>query len=453
VRCPVRIPVRCPVRCPVRSVREPQGDNQSVAKRNRLELDLTVYFPKTATEHRCTRVLIDSGAAVSLVRHNVPPDDAWVAANHPRKLVAVNGQQLPGGERGSVGVLKFKGVSGKEIRHPCWLFEGHIGPDIILGYPFLRAARADLVAHRNCLKFPAGWVCARPPSKTLPMDEVQTQALPRVTDTTTAGQSLQHHTDGHAGPKGKSGSHPNPEESPSKLWKSHTYTVVREQFDLAVQWSRFSPRIDTFATQANARCPHWWTVEQDAFLQDWGRCGAMWQNPPFEAIARCIAKIKADGAHGLMCIPVWKTAPWWGDAMALARREREFPKEVWLYQNARGVLMPQRWWASTVLEFDERRKWKSAPYIHDEVRSVGLSPTDLRDAWEGWCGSQPPYEVLVQLVAELSTSPSSPERESRHDAGAVECSCPPVTEGVECSCPPQCVAPVECPVVECPNPM
>ena len=86
------------------------------------------------------------------------------------------------------------------------------------------------------------------------------------------------------------------------------FTEVVEYFGL--------PDIDLFASRLNAQLPRYITWQPDpsaenvdAFTVDWG---PLWfyAFPPFCLIPKCLQKIRADKATGLLVVPNWPTQSW-----------------------------------------------------------------------------------------------------------------------------------------------
>lgn len=92
---------------------------------------------------------------------------------------------------------------------------------------------------------------------------------------------------------------------------------------------RYGPfDLDVCATVNNAKCPLFYTPEQDGLVQPWGgvRC---WMNPPYgrghlEAwLAKAIAET-GQGAHVTSLIPVRPGAEWWRTFVANAAQVIEY---------------------------------------------------------------------------------------------------------------------------------
>ena len=72
--------------------------------------------------------------------------------------------------------------------------------------------------------------------------------------------------------------------------------------------------------------------------------GTCWLNPPWELAARALTKVKQDKARALVCLPVWRAAPWWPTLQSLLQGPPLLVRGVPLYRNPEGEeLPPPRW--------------------------------------------------------------------------------------------------------------
>ena len=78
----------------------------------------------------------------------------------------------------------------------------------------------------------------------------------------------------------------------------------------------FHPEVDLFSNRHNSQVKQFcsWRVDPkslgNAFAIKWTgkKC---WLNPPWEMIPRCLQKLQEDNATALVCLPIWRSAPWW----------------------------------------------------------------------------------------------------------------------------------------------
>ncbi|XP_050316059.1 uncharacterized protein LOC126750472 isoform X1 [Anthonomus grandis grandis] len=77
------------------------------------------------------------------------------------------------------------------------------------------------------------------------------------------------------------------------------------------------PTIDLFASQLNAKCTRYisWkpdpsSITVDAFTVSW-EGQFFYAFPPFSLVLKCLQKIIAEGAQGIVVVPRWNTQPWY----------------------------------------------------------------------------------------------------------------------------------------------
>jgi phage N-6-adenine-methyltransferase len=80
--------------------------------------------------------------------------------------------------------------------------------------------------------------------------------------------------------------------------------------------AEFHFELDVCASHENAKCPRYFTVEDDGLAQDWGTA-TCWCNPPYgHEIKKWMAKaVNASraGARVVALVPVRTSARWWHD--------------------------------------------------------------------------------------------------------------------------------------------
>jgi phage N-6-adenine-methyltransferase len=79
--------------------------------------------------------------------------------------------------------------------------------------------------------------------------------------------------------------------------------------------AEFVFQVDVCATSENAKCPKFFTKEQDALSKDWA--GICWMNPPYgRAIKHWVKKAyesSLDGATIVCLLPARTDTAWWHD--------------------------------------------------------------------------------------------------------------------------------------------
>ena len=101
-------------------------------------------------------------------------------------------------------------------------------------------------------------------------------------------------------------------------WETPKYLfqALKEEFGL---------ELDVCATPANAKCPDYFTKEEDGLMQDW-RGRHCWMNPPYgRAIVPWIRKAYNEAKKGaiVVCLlPARTDTAWWQDLVSCARQVR-----------------------------------------------------------------------------------------------------------------------------------
>ncbi len=101
--------------------------------------------------------------------------------------------------------------------------------------------------------------------------------------------------------------------------KTDEWETPQSTFDALNQEFHFV--LDVCASQENAKCPRYFTREQDGLKQPW--CGACWMNPPYgREIGKWIAKAANTARSGLgtvVCLlPARTDTRWWHEYCAKA---------------------------------------------------------------------------------------------------------------------------------------
>jgi hypothetical protein len=257
--------------------------------------------------------LVDTGAALCLLRRSSVPARCLRPAARPRRFVSASGAAIAGGDEGVFLSCRIGDAPPMRI----WFYVCDIVEQAILSLALLTRMGAVLyAAPRPCLAFPGGST-----ARALPVGSV------------------------------------------CSVVSSVPYSVVRSVF---VQFNRWceskgmgSVTVDAFANAQNAQVKRFWSVEDSAFSHSW-RGEVLWCNPPFEVLTRVLAKWRVDGAYGLLCVPVWRGADWWSallgyEAAGAVRGHWLLPRTCRLYQRDSGVVLPPPAWQSLLVFIDCRR--------------------------------------------------------------------------------------------------
>lgn len=87
----------------------------------------------------------------------------------------------------------------------------------------------------------------------------------------------------------------------------------------------FNFTLDICASEENAKCPKYYTKEEDALKQEWG--GVIWMNPPYgRRIGNWVKKAKETARQGkatVVCLlPARTDTAWWHDYVMKANEIR-----------------------------------------------------------------------------------------------------------------------------------
>ena len=95
--------------------------------------------------------------------------------------------------------------------------------------------------------------------------------------------------------------------------KTDMWATPQEFFDKYNNKYKFST--DVCATAENAKCPHFFTTEQDGLKQDW--VGSCWMNPPYGRQIKLWVKkayeSSLNGATVVCLLPARTDTSWWHD--------------------------------------------------------------------------------------------------------------------------------------------
>ena len=125
------------------------------------------------------------------------------------------------------------------------------------------------------------------------------------------------------------------------------YRLSPEIFRSVCQHFRCWPDVDLFANRGNRQVQRFcsWRLDKaslgNAWEVNWGKFLG-WMNPPWEMVARCMKKVKEDNARVMVCLPLWRAAPWWKLFMDMVVSDLWIWRSTPLFQNPQGVWLPPR---------------------------------------------------------------------------------------------------------------
>ena len=110
----------------------------------------------------------------------------------------------------------------------------------------------------------------------------------------------------------------NPADEPSRnIYLDAEWKLDPEVFRLILRKLNFKPEVDLFATRLNTQLDKYVSYHPDpgAYLTDafsfsWHHI-KFYSFPPFSCISRCLQKIVADQAKGIIVVPKWPTQPFY----------------------------------------------------------------------------------------------------------------------------------------------
>jgi len=97
------------------------------------------------------------------------------------------------------------------------------------------------------------------------------------------------------------------------LFTSQRQDWSTPQDDFAALDAEFRFTLDVAASPDNAKCPRFFTKDQDGLAQDWGR-EVCWMNPPYNQVARWMSKALESSQAGalVVCFVYARTGTaWW----------------------------------------------------------------------------------------------------------------------------------------------
>lgn len=115
-------------------------------------------------------------------------------------------------------------------------------------------------------------------------------------------------------------------DSLSRRHSDHEWMLNTHYFQLLMEiFPHFT--IDLFASTLNNQMPRYasWKPDPNASLID--ALSQSWENeyfyafPPFSLIPKCLEKIVADEANGVLVVPVWPTQPWYTRVLQMLTRQ------------------------------------------------------------------------------------------------------------------------------------
>jgi hypothetical protein len=115
----------------------------------------------------------------------------------------------------------------------------------------------------------------------------------------------------------------------------------------------YHPALDLFANKWNRQTKKYCSWRQDrnsqgnAWKLRWDK-QTNWLNPPWELIPRALNKLQQDKATAMVCLPMWKSAPWYSKMVNMMQAEPHIIKDKPIYKDPEGKNMPPPRWATLI---------------------------------------------------------------------------------------------------------
>ena len=136
----------------------------------------------------------------------------------------------------------------------------------------------------------------------------------------------------------------NPADEPSRnIYMDAEWQLNPQLFQQLTNSLQFHPEIDLFASRINSQLPFYLSYYPDPEAQATDAFSLSWFHirfycfPPFSCISRCLQKIRADKASGIIIVPRWPTQPFYP---LLLRMSVQNP--VVIHPKVTNLLMPDQ---------------------------------------------------------------------------------------------------------------
>jgi phage N-6-adenine-methyltransferase len=115
---------------------------------------------------------------------------------------------------------------------------------------------------------------------------------------------------------------------------SDLWSTPQAEFDRL--HAEFGFTLDACALPENAKCPVFYSPEQDGLAQDWR--GVMWCNPPYSTVDQWIAKAYEASKAGatVVCVTYAKVDTRWWHTYIEPFAEYRFPKGRWKFGDGKN---------------------------------------------------------------------------------------------------------------------
>lgn len=188
--------------------------------------------------------------------------------------------------------------------------------------------------------------------------------------------------------------------------------------------------LDLFADDSNAKCPIWYTAEDNALTQDWSEMlisigGAAFGNPPYSRsqydgkqaitgmshIMRYASAMREKGGRYVFLIKAAPSETWWpedADHIVFIRGRIGFDLPAWFIPADEKQQPTSAFFAGAIVVFDKAWRGERFSYIHrSDLEAKGRAFMSLAQFAAEKVASPAPMEEVTSAVVDL------PEVESR----------------------------------------
>ncbi|KAA6361997.1 MAG: hypothetical protein EZS28_042477 [Streblomastix strix] len=118
-------------------------------------------------------------------------------------------------------------------------------------------------------------------------------------------------------------------DSLSRLAVSGDYSIDKQVLQQVLEEWEIQITIDCFATRRNAKHKRYFSIESDAFAENWDGMEQSWEceipllHCPISLIPAVIYKVELEQVKGIIIAPIWKGQVWWTALMQITMRWKE----------------------------------------------------------------------------------------------------------------------------------
>lgn len=103
-----------------------------------------------------------------------------------------------------------------------------------------------------------------------------------------------------------------------KTCKKEDWSLQLDVYEQLKTLLQVQPTLDPFATSLSAKCENYFTIEDNAFQQDWHKHKVIYLNPSYRDYCKVLRKFVTEGNKALAVFPHWPKAKWFQELLSLA---------------------------------------------------------------------------------------------------------------------------------------